>query len=66
MTAPVIDAAVAGRHYTYDIGHKRLDGKFNVWKKVELLPQQFVWVVVYVAHNWRDARGWIIGQEKTA
>lgn len=66
MNAPRIDTAVAGRSYLYEIGKKRPDGKFNIWKKIELLPQQWEWVIVHVADGWRMARDWILDLEKKA
>lgn len=63
MTAFVLDTA-ADRSGHYEIGNKRPDGRFNIWTRIELLPQQWEWVVVHVAHGWREARNWILGRER--
>lgn len=48
----------------YDIGQTRSDGKRNIWQRVEMLPQQWVWVIVHVAYTLGEARDWIRGRRR--
>lgn len=45
----------------YDIGNKRADGKYNVWKREEVPGRgpDRDWVVLYVADSFKDALRWI-------
>lgn len=66
MTQSLIDTAVAGRSYRFEIGAKRPDGKHNIWTRV-LFPERGLpadQVIVHVADSWRQARDWIIDHEK--
>jgi len=52
--------------FRYDIGHRRPDGKFNIWKRMVtepsdhwLAPDRRPWVIVYVADSFTNALDWI-------
>jgi len=62
MTKP-FDENRAGATFRYEIGKKRFDGRYNVWTLIEMLPQQWSWVIVFVAPTWRIAKQWITDTE---
>jgi hypothetical protein len=44
----------------YELGHKRPDGKYNVWTQLHVRPEELLdWVIVAVVPDWKEGMEWI-------
>lgn len=39
----------------YEVGKKRLDGKYNVWNRVQIANNYWDWVIVSVCDSFNEA-----------
>lgn len=39
----------------YEVGKERLDGKFNIWKRAQVIPNHWDWIIVEVCYSQEEA-----------
>lgn len=43
----------------YEIGKKRPDGKYNIWKKTQIGPHHWDWIIEFICDSYAEAIEWM-------